>query len=128
MRNTLVTHGATRFGGIINKEQLAYRIIPPTIFFFNDQIYPPIDVWKLLIVDWVLEQHLPQSLPNGSIDLWAINENYDNYPVNELRVTMRGEQNECPPDTDPPQLTYVEVAPVGRSRFRFWQRSRWYSL
>jgi len=105
----------------LNKEQLS---IPDNttydFLFYNDQIYPPIDVLEATqLFDWVPRTAFTQSLPNGNVLTYgAINENYDNYPVNELRVTMTAEnRTNVPPDTDPPQLTYVGGGPGGPFTF-----------
>lgn len=95
----------------LNKEQLG---IPNNTtydyLFYNDAIYPPIDVEEATqLFDWCPKKAKSQCLPNGNvIALGAITENYDNYPVDELDVTITTENvKNVPPDTDPASLTYI---------------------
>lgn len=95
----------------INKAQLG---IPNNstyqYLFYNDGVYPPLEVDEVIqLFDWVPKKAWSQSLPNGNvIALGAITENYDNYPVNELDITLTAENvKNIPPDADPPSLTYI---------------------
>lgn len=102
----------------LNKEQLG---IPDNstyqFLFYNDGVYPPISdgvqyvngVQVVPLFDWVPQLADTQSSPNGNvISYGAITENYDNYPVSELDVTMTAENvTNSPPDSDPPAITYT---------------------
>ena len=98
----------------LNKEQLN---IPDNstydYLFYNDNIYPPLDVEEATqLFDWVPQKAKSQCAPNGNvIALGAITENYDNYPVSDLDVTITAENvTNSPPDADPPAVTYIQVA------------------
>lgn len=95
----------------LNKAQLS---IPDNttydFLFYNDQLYPPLDLAEVgELFDWVPRKAYTQCLPNGNVvDYGAITENYDNYPVDELNVTITVEnKTNIPPDTDPPSITYT---------------------
>lgn len=95
----------------LNKEQLS---IPDNstydFLFYNDGVYPPLDLVTevLPLFDWVPQKANAQCLPNGNVvDFAGITENYDNYPVNDIDVTLTVENvKNVPPDNDPPQVTY----------------------
>lgn len=95
---------------VLNKAQLS---IPNNTvidyLFYNDQIYPPIDVLESTqLYDWVPQLADAQCLGNGTTPIYgAITENYNNYPVEDLDVVMTvSNVTNIPPDTDPPQVTY----------------------
>ena len=97
----------------LNKEQLN---IPNNstydYLFYNDNIYPPIDVEEALqLFDWCPKKAKSQCSANGNtIELAAITENFDNYPVSELDVTITAENvSNVPPDTDAPSITYINT-------------------
>ena len=105
----------------LNKEQLN---IPDNsnydYLFYNDNIYPPVTdgiqyvdgVQVIPLFDWVPQKAYNQALANGSnIVYGAITEGYNNIPINELDVTITAENvTNSPPDTDPPSITYIQVA------------------
>ena len=88
--------------------------------FYNDQLYPPITdgvqyvdgVQVISLFDWCPQLADCLVLANGNTPvLGAITEGYDNYPVNQLNVILTAaNQANTPPDTDPPQITYVQAA------------------
>lgn len=88
--------------------------------FYNDNIYPAptgnfqyVDgVQSVPLFDWIPPKALCQAQPNGNYKVYSgITENYDNYPTNQLNVTITA-QNEtnAPPDTNPPSITYTQLA------------------
>lgn len=96
----------------LNKSQLS---IPDNstydYLFYNDAIYPPTQIDEVVqLFDWVPKKAKSQCCGNGNtIELAAITEGYDNYPINELDVTITAQnKTNVPPDTDPPALTYVQ--------------------
>jgi hypothetical protein len=98
----------------LNKEQLN---IPDNstydYLFYNDSIYPPLDVEEVIqLFDYVPLKAKSQCAPNGNVIAFgAITEGYDNYPISELDVTITSENvTNSPPDTDPPSITYIQVA------------------
>lgn len=97
----------------LNKEDLSISDNSTYDFlFYNDAIYPPINIDEATqLFDWVPKKAKSQCLPNGNVVvLSAITEGYDNMPVNDLDVKMTViNVNNIPPDTDPPQITYVQV-------------------
>jgi hypothetical protein len=106
---------------VLNKAQLG--ILDNTTYdylFYNDNIYPaPTEnfqyvegVQSVPLFDWLPQLADTQCLPNGNVKSYgAITENYDNYPVNDLQVTLTAENvTNIPPDADPPAMTYVQVA------------------
>jgi hypothetical protein len=97
----------------LDKEQLG---IPDNstydYLFYNDAIYPPLDVQEATqLFDWCPKKAKSQCLPNGNvIALGAITENYDNYPIDDLDVTITAaNQTNVPPDTNPPSMSYVQT-------------------
>lgn len=95
---------------VLNKAQLS---IPNNTvidyLFYNDQIYPPVDPLRAIqLFDWVPQLADTQVMANGAIPVYgAITEGYDNYPVNDLDVTLTAANvTNVPPDDDPPALTY----------------------
>ncbi len=107
---------------VLNKEQLN---IPDNstyqYYFYNDNIYPTptqnfqyvTGVQVVPLFDWIPQLANTQCQPNGNVKAFgAITENYDNYPISELDVSLTAEnQTNIPPDTDPSQLSYVEPSP-----------------
>jgi len=96
----------------INKAQLN---IPDNstyqFLFYNDALYPPIDpIQSIQLFDWCPQLCDALVLANGSIPVaGAITEGYNNYPVNDLQVTMTVENvKNSPPDSDPLQITYIQ--------------------
>lgn len=94
----------------LNKAQLA---IPNNTvidyLFYNDQIYPPIDPLRAIqLYDWVPRKADCQVLGNGTTPIYlAIEENYNNYPIEDLDVVLTvSNVTNVPPDSDPPQVTY----------------------
>lgn len=88
--------------------------------FYNDNVYPPIPVAEQIqLFDWVPQTAFTQSLPNGATPVYgAITEGYNNYPVNELDVTITSENvTNIPPDADPAQLTYRTLTTNGQFEF-----------
>lgn len=85
--------------------------------FYNDLLYPPITegvqyldgVQIVPLFDWTPQLAECLELANGNTPvLGAITEGYDNYPINELDVTMTVENvTNAPPDTEPMQITYT---------------------
>lgn len=105
----------------LDKEQLS---IPSNstyqFLFYNDGIYPPLDINEtLLLFDWVPPLAGTQALPNGNIPVYGdITEGFENYPVNDLRVTITAENiKNIPPDADPPSISYVEIGTNGKFIF-----------
>lgn len=99
----------------LNKAQLS---IPDNItydyLFYNDGVYPPLDVAEVTqLFDWVPRKAKSQCSANGNtIEFGAITENYDNYPISDIDVTLTVEnKTNVPPDTDPPSLTYTYNEP-----------------
>jgi hypothetical protein len=104
----------------LNKEQLG---IPDNTtydyLFYNDAIYPPLDVEEVTqLFDWCPQKAKSQCNANGNtIELAAITEGYDNYPISELDVEITVENvSNIPPDTDPPAITYT----ISSSQFFFF--------
>ena len=95
----------------LNKEQLG---LPNNstydYLFYNDGVYPTIDFTEEVepLFDWVPQKANAQCSPNGNyIDFGGITENYNNYPINDLDVTLTVENvTNVPPDDDPPAVTY----------------------
>ena len=88
--------------------------------FYNDNVYPPIPLTEQVqLFDWVPQKALCQVLPNGATPVYgAITEGYNNYPVNELDVTITSENvTNIPPDADPAQLTYRTLTTNGQFEF-----------
>jgi hypothetical protein len=107
----------------LNKAQLG---IPSNTtydyFFYNDAIYPPIAVDEVIqLFDWVPRLAKSQCSANGNtIEYGAITENYNNYPLNQLDVTITTENlSNSPPDTDPPQITYTNDGPGTEINYTF---------
>lgn len=105
--------------GSLNKAQL--NIPDNTTYqflFYNDALYPPIDqgaqyvdgVQTIPLFYWVPQLAYNQVLGNGNIPVYsAITEGYDNYPVNDLQVTITAANvTNIPPDADPPSITYIQ--------------------
>lgn len=97
----------------LNKSQLN---IPDNstyqFLFYNDALYPPIDpIQAIQLFDWCPQLCDALVLANGSIPVaGAITEGYNNYPVNDLQVTMTVENvKNSPPDSDPLQITYTQI-------------------
>jgi len=102
----------------LNKEQLG---IPDNstyqFLFYNDQIYPTIQdgvqyvdgVQVIPLFYWFPQLADCQAMANGNVPVYAaITEGYDNFPVDDIDVTITAaNQTNSPPDTDPPALTYV---------------------
>src|SRR6185503_516761 len=95
----------------LNKAQLGIASnITYQYLFYNDAIYPPLLVEEVTqLHDWVPQKAKSQVCGNGNtIELAAITEGYDNYPISELDVTMTvANETNIPPDTDPASLTYT---------------------
>ena len=95
---------------VLNKAQL--NIPNNTVvdyLFYNDQIYPPVDVLRAVqLFDWVPQLADAQCLGNGNTPIYgAITENYNNYPIEDLDVTLTVTNvTNVPPDTDPPSVVY----------------------
>lgn len=94
----------------LNKEQL---LIPDNseyqYLFYNDALYPPIDVIEAVeLFDWCPQLADTLDLANGNTPvLCAITEGYNAIAINDLDVTMTVENvKNSPPDTDPPAVTY----------------------
>lgn len=96
----------------INKAQYGISDnITYDFLFYNDELYPPIDILESTqLFDYVPQLADCQALGNGNIPIYAaITEGYNNYPVNELDVTLTAEnKTNIPPDTDPPSITYYQ--------------------
>ena len=104
---------------VLNKADLA---IPNnstySFIFYNDGVYPPVEqgvqyldgVQSIILYDWTPQKANAQVLANGNTPVYgAITENYNNFPVNDLDVTLTVENiTNVPPDTDPPAITYVD--------------------
>lgn len=105
----------------LNKEQLS---IPNNssyqFLFYNDLLYPTItdgvqyfdNVQSIPLFFWVPQLAYCQVLANGNVPVYgAITEGYNNFPINELQVTLTAENvTNVPPDTDPPAITYTNFA------------------
>jgi hypothetical protein len=88
--------------------------------FYNDVIYPTITdgvqyldgVQSIPLFFWVPQTAFAQAMANGNVPVYgAITEGYNNFPINELDVTITADnETNSPPDADPPTLTYVQVA------------------
>lgn len=102
---------------VLNKAQL--NIPDNTTYqylFYNDNIFPePTEnfqyadgVQSVPLFDWVPQKATCQEQANGNYKVYSgITENYDNYPPNQLSVTITAvNETNSPPDTTPPQLTY----------------------
>jgi hypothetical protein len=91
--------------------------------FYNDNIYPlPTQNFQYIIqpdnsviqtvplFDWLPQLADCQCQPNGNVKAYlAITENYNNYPVSDLDVTLTAtNETNSPPDATPPQMTYSE--------------------
>lgn len=92
----------------LNKAQLG---IPDNVtydyVFYNDSLYPPLDSAEVLpLFDWVPQKAKSQCMPNGNVIVFgAITENYNNYPVDQLDITLTAANvDNDPPDPDPAQL------------------------
>jgi hypothetical protein len=91
--------------------------------FYNDGVYPPIDgveyisdgsggfVQVIDLFDWVPQLAGGQVLGNGNILIYGdVTESYNNYPVNQLNVTITAANvTNNPPDTTPPTITWTQV-------------------
>lgn len=102
----------------LNKAQLS---IPNNttyqFLFYNDTIYPTIadglqyvdGVQVIPLFFWVPQLAYNQVLANGNVPVYgAIQEGYNNYPINDLVVTVTAaNETNSPPDTNPPALTYI---------------------
>lgn len=105
----------------LNKEQLnipnnsTYQFL-----FYNDLIYPAITdgvqyvdgVQVIPLFFWVPQLAYAQAMANGNVPVYgAITEGYDNFPINELDITITAENvTNVPPDTDPPAITYTNFS------------------
>lgn len=79
--------------------------------FYNDSVYPPIDLNDITpLYDWVPRLAKGQIVANGNVLIYgAITEDYNNYPTNQLQVTLTAANvTNNPPDTSPPALTYTQ--------------------
>lgn len=116
----------------LNKSQLGIANNSTYQFlFYNDEIYPTIQdgvqyvdgVQVLPLFFWVPQTAYTQALANGNVPVYgAITEGYDNYPVNELQVTITAEnKTNVPPDADPPSITYeaLGISPSDPGELRF---------
>lgn len=84
--------------------------------FYNDALYPPVTegvqyldgVQSVPLFYYVPQLSYGNILGNGNIPVHtAIQEGYDNYPINELDVTMTvANVKNIPPDSDPLAVTY----------------------
>jgi hypothetical protein len=102
---------------VLNKVQLGIADnITYQYLFYNDAVYPPIadveivnNVQVIPLFDWVPQKANSQVCGNGNtIELGAITEDYDNYPISQLDITMTAaNETNIPPDTDPAALTYT---------------------
>lgn len=85
--------------------------------FYNDALYPPITegaqyldgVQSIPLFYWVPQLSDGNVLGNGTTPVHgAITEGYDNYPINDLDVTLTAANvNNTPPDADPLAINYV---------------------
>ena len=85
--------------------------------FYNDALYPPITegaqyldgVQSIPLFYYVPQLSDGSVLGNGNVPVHgAITEGYDNYPVNELDVTLTAANvDNLPPDADPLAINYV---------------------
>jgi hypothetical protein len=103
----------------LNKDQLS---IPDNstyqFLFYNDAIYPTVSdgvqyldgVQVIPLFFWLPQLAGCQVLANGNVPVYGdITEGYNNYPVNELDITITAEnKTNVPPDTDPGQITYQD--------------------
>ena len=81
--------------------------------FYNDSIYPPIDINDVLpLFNYVPPLAGTQCLGNGNIPIYGdITEGFNNYPSNLLDVTITAaNQTNIPPDADPTSVTYTLVS------------------
>jgi hypothetical protein len=105
----------------LNKDQLG--ILNNTTYqllFYNDLTYPPITdgvqyvdgVQVVPLFFWVPQLADCQAMANGNVPVYgAITEGYNNFPINELQVTLTAENiTNVPPDSDPPAITYTNFS------------------
>ncbi len=100
--------------------------------FYNDTIYPTITdgvqyiptadpnvlVQSIPLFFWVPQLAGCQALANGNTPVYAaITEGYNNFPIDELDITITSEnKTNTPPDTDPPAITYIVSGSFGTAQ------------
>lgn len=114
----------------INKAQ--YGLLDNTSYqflFYNDALYPPLTdgvqyvdgVQVITLFDYVPQLCDALVLANGNIPVTAaITEGYNQFPTNDLDITMTVENiKNIPPDTNPPAMTYEQITAGIYTTFTF---------